>query len=78
MISQRTVQDAVGMAADLRDAAEQLGAETIAYIHWSGGETIGKQNVVTFTGIWPASQLPLMPLLLQECPGIFINVWFSL
>lgn len=27
MMSQRAVQDAVGTAADLRDAAEQLGAE---------------------------------------------------
>lgn len=78
MISQRTVQDAVGTAADLRDAVEQPGAETIDHIHWSDGETVGKCNVVTFTGIWPVSQLPLMPLLLQECPGIFINVWFSL
>lgn len=66
------------ISADLRDAAEWLGAETIVHIHWSGREAIGKENIVAFTGIRPASQLPLIPLFLQECPGIFINVWFSL
>lgn len=33
MISLRDVQDAVGMAADLGDAAECLGPETIDHIH---------------------------------------------
>lgn len=33
MISQGTAQDAVGRAADLRDAAKRFGAETIEFVH---------------------------------------------